>query len=224
VVDVTGQPVSCTEHQGSLIAALFYLPYFVCSTTQVMVIMRDSERALTMTPRDYELLIKGILDAAGHELVEYRSEHLASLDGTDGQYVIDVVASFTALGAEFLVLVECKHHTRKVERQDVQVLHSKLQSLAAHKGMLFSVSGFQSGAVEYAAAHGIALVEVATGMSNWHTRGDGHSTPPPSWVPVPKFIGWLRAGNSRSLLSESNGENICKFFGFGEGKADPAVR
>ena len=178
--------------------------------------MRDSEQALTMTPRDYELLVKGILDAAGHELVEYRSEHLASLDGADGQYVVDVVATFSALGAEFLVLVECKHHTRKIERQDVQVLHSKLQSLAAHKGMLFSVSGFQSGAVEYAAAHGIALVEVATGISNWHTRSAGPPSPPPPWVPVPKYIGWLRSGNTRSLLSEGHGEYIRKFIGFGE--------
>ena len=37
--------------------------------------MRDSEQALSMTPSDYELLVKGILDAAGHGLVDFRSEH-----------------------------------------------------------------------------------------------------------------------------------------------------
>lgn len=180
--------------------------------------MRDLEQPLSISPRDYELLVKGILDAAGRELVEYRSEHLALMNGVDGEYVIDVVAKFSALGAHFLVLVECKHQVRRIERHDVQVLHTKILSLAAHKGMMFSVSGFQSGAVEYAAAHGIALVEVATGVSNWHTRSAELPTPPPPWVSIPKYIGWLRQGNTRSLLSEGHGEYTRRFLGFGEGE------
>ena len=177
--------------------------------------MRNLEQPLSITPRDYELLVKGILDAAGTKLVDYRSEHLASLNGADGEYVIDVVARFSALGAEFLVLVECKHLTRKVERRDVQVLHSKLQSLAAHKAMLFSVSGFQSGAVEYAEAHSVALVEVATGISNWHTKSVEPPSPPPPWVHIPNYIGWLRSGNTRCLLSEDHGEYMRELLGFG---------
>jgi len=76
--------------------------------------------------------------------------------GVDGSYVIDVTARFSAMGASFLVLIECKHERRKVERQAVQVLHAKMVSTWAQKGMLFSVAGFQSGAVEYATVHGIA--------------------------------------------------------------------
>jgi restriction system protein len=178
--------------------------------------MRHPSESLSLTPRDYELLVKGILDAAAGTLVDYRSEHLASLSGADGQYVIDVVASFSALGAKFVVLVECKHQVRPVERQDVQILHSKQQSLAAQKAMVFSVSGFQSGAVEYAAAHGIALVEVATGASNWHTRSEGPPTPPPPWVHVPKYIGWLCRGNTRSLLSEDHAEYTRSALGLSE--------
>ena len=178
--------------------------------------MRKFDDTLSITPRDYELLVKGILDAAADGLVDYRSEHLSVLGGADGDYVIDVVATFSALGAKFVVLVECKRHTRKIERNDVQVLHSKLKSLAAQKGMLFSVSGFQSGAVEYAAAHGIALVEVATGISNWHTRSAGPQTPPPPWVKVPKYIGWLWSGNTRSLLSEDHSEYTKDFLTFGK--------
>jgi len=153
-------------------------------------------------------------------LVDYRSEHLASLSGTDGDYVIDVVATFSALGAEFVVLIECKHHARKVERQDVQVLHTKLQSLGAQKGMLFSISGFQSGALEFAAAHGIALVTVATGISNWHTRSTGPTPSPTPWLSVPKYIGWLCSGTShslrRSLLSESHSDYTRSFLGLGK--------
>jgi len=181
--------------------------------------MRKFDEPLCVTPRDYELLVKGILDATAEELVDYRSEHLALLDGADGEYVIDVVATFSALGAKFVVLVECKHHTRKIERKDVQVLHRKLQSLGAQKGMLFSVSGFQAGAVEYAAAHGIALVEVAIGISNWHTRGAGPPSPPPPWVKVPKYIGWLCSGNTRSLLSEDHSEYTRNFLGFAKAES-----
>lgn len=175
--------------------------------------MRGTDAPLSITPSDFELLVKGILDAAAGELVDYRSEHLASLNGADGEYIIDVVATFSALGARFVVLVECKHHARRIERQDVQVLHAKLLSLGAQKGMLFSVSGFQSGALEYAAAHGIALVEVATGISNWHTRSAGPPPPPPSWVHFPKYIGWLCVGNTRSLLSEGHAEYTRAFLG-----------
>ena len=175
--------------------------------------MRDPDQPASLTPREYELLVKGIIDAAASGLVDYRSEHLAPLKGSDGEYVTDVVATFSALGAKFVVVVECKHHTRKVERQDVQVLHSKLQSLAANKAMLFSVSGFQSGAVEYAEAHGIALVEVATGISNWHTRSAGLPTPPPTWVKIPPHIGWLLSIDRRSLLSEDHSEYTRAFLG-----------
>ena len=178
--------------------------------------MRVSTESLSMTPRDYELFVKSIIDAAAGALVDYRSEHLVSLSGTDGDYIIDVVATFSALGAEFVVLIECKHCARKVERQDVQVLHTKLQSLGAQKGMLFSISGFQSGALEFAAAHGIALVEVATGISNWHTRSAGPTPPPPPWLSVPKYIGWLCSGNCRSLLSEGHSDYIRNFLGLGK--------
>ena len=174
--------------------------------------MRRTDGPLLITPSDFELLVKGILDAAAGELVNYRSEHLESLSGRDGEYVIDVVATFSALGARFVVLVECKHHARRIERQDVQVLHAKLKSLGAQKGMLFSTSQFQSGAVEYASAHGIALVEVATGVSNWHTRSAGPTVPPP-WGHFPKYIGWLCVENTRSLLSEDHPEYTRAFLG-----------
>ncbi|CAN7427777.1 restriction endonuclease [Polaromonas sp. LjRoot131] len=175
--------------------------------------MRPPTESLSLTPRDFELLVQGIIDAAADGLVDYQSEHQALLAGVDGEYVIDVVATFSALGARFVVLVECKHLARPVERKDVQVLHSKIQSLGAHKGMLFSVSGFQSGAIEYATSHGIALVEVATGTSNWHTRAAGPPTPPPPWVVIPKYIGWLCRGNTRALLSQDHAEYTRSFLG-----------
>lgn len=154
------------------------------------------------TPEEFELAVKGILDAAAGTLVNYESSHLERLKASDGEYVLDVVARFEALGAEFVVLVECKHQGRKVERHEVQVLNAKVQSLGAHKGMLFSTAGFQSGAIEYAGAHGIALAHLVKGETIWMTKGAGPRTPPPPWVRLPPYVGWWCHGSYRALMSD----------------------
>jgi hypothetical protein len=74
-----------------------------------------------------------------HRLPEYKSTHLEAVEGVDGSYVMRVGVRFSALGANFLVLIVCKHEQRKVERRAVQVLHAKMVSTGAQKGMLFSL-------------------------------------------------------------------------------------
>lgn len=173
--------------------------------------MSKFETPITLTPREYEIAVKEILDAAGSCLEQYESAHLESIMGSDGEYVIDVVAKFTALGAKIIVLVECKHEKRKVERQQVQVLWSKLQSAGAHKGMLFSVSGFQSGAVEFAEAHGIALIHLAEGSTAWVTKSFSPTVATPSFVP--KYVGWWCHGRSMSLVSADHVEYTLQALG-----------
>lgn len=160
----------------------------------------------TLTPREFELAVKGILDGAGVSLSEFSTKHLESVEGVDGSYVIDVTARFSALGANFLVLIECKHERRKVERQDVQVLNDKLRSTGAQKGMLFSIAGFQEGAIQYADVHGIALVHMADGGSCWMTKSVGPKTPPPPWANIPKYVGWWCHGNGMSIMSSEIGD------------------
>jgi len=95
---------------------------------------------------------------------DFRATHREVLGGSDGEYEIDVVVRFSALGgAEFTVLCECKKHNHPIKRELVQVLHSKLQSVGAHKAILVATSPFQSGAIEFAETHGIALVTVENG-------------------------------------------------------------
>ncbi|WP_428312338.1 restriction endonuclease [Hydrocarboniphaga sp.] len=168
---------------------------------------------LSISPREFELAVKGILDASGASIPSYESSHLEPVIGFGGEYIIDVVARFRALGADFVVLIECKHHKRKVERQDVQVLHSKVSSTGAHKGMLFSVSGFQSGAIEYADAHGIALIQLAAGSSSWFTKSAGPETPPPPFANIPEYVGWWHHDTHMSLVSERFGEYTLKALG-----------
>lgn len=174
-----------------------------------------SDEPITLTPRQYELEVKKILDATGYQLKGFDSNHLEAIQGIDGEYIFDVTVRFSALGADFLVLVECKHESRKVERQAVQVLHSKMQSVGAQKGMLFSVTGFQSGAIQYADTHGIALVRLADGETSWMTKS---MSPPPSTQRQAHFnvIGWWCHGDSMSLTSMEFSDYTRKALGFAE--------
>ena len=161
---------------------------------------------ITLSPSEFEEAVKAILDAVGVPLKDYESAHLASLTGVDGDYIIDVSVSFSALGADFLVLVECKHEKRRTERQDVQILHTKIQSLGAQKGMIFSTAGFQEGAVQYAELHGIALVQIARGENTYFSRSMESPKPPPAWLQIPKYVGWWTHGKHMSVLSPTKGD------------------
>jgi restriction system protein len=113
-----------------------------------------------ISPDQFEQLVFKYIrdsDSAPENLRLVRKEKLRLPDGT---YEIDITARFEALGVEFLVLVECKRYSGSVERDVVQVLHSKVLAAGAQKGVLFSTGYFQSGAVRYARQHGIALVLV----------------------------------------------------------------
>jgi restriction system protein len=167
--------------------------------------MIENPANFAVTPREYEIAVREMLDAASTGLIEYSSGHLETLAGVDGSYEFDVVARFTALTVTFVVLVECKHHARRVERSDVQVLADRIRSVGAHKGMLFSTSGFQTGAIEYAGHHGIALVKFAGGSSSYLTR-DMSAEPvvPPPFANLPRFVGWWHHGSQISIMSSKD--------------------
>jgi restriction system protein len=118
-------------------------------------------------------------------------EHLGTVEGAGGEYEIDVLVKINVLGgAVVVVLVECKHQGRPVEREDVLVLEAKLRDVAAHKGMLFSTSGFQKGALQYATAHGIATIAVVNGSWLYETKSVGNGlVEPPPWVRFDPYAG-----------------------------------
>lgn len=113
----------------------------------------------------------------------------------------------------FLVLVECKYHKNPVKREMILALHSKVVSVGAQKGAMFSTSGFQSGAIEYAAAHGIATVQIQDGRSSYFTRSIAPTPEPPPWANIPLVIGWLIQGNRHSLVSAEHGEYLGRALG-----------
>ena len=113
---------------------------------------------------------------------------MKTLPGAGGEYEFDVVAEFNIFeGAQIVVLVECKRYRNPVKRDTVMTLQSKLVDVGAHKGMLFSTSGFQKGALEYAATRGIATLTFVDGRSIYETRNYGPPIEPPPWIDLPHF-------------------------------------
>lgn len=116
----------------------------------------------SITPTEFEICCMDILKeyAAEENLNNFIIEHNVKVPADDGIYQIDAYASFEAMGVSFKVLVECKQYSTPVKRDVVVLLADKVRSIGAHKGILMSTCGFQSGACEYAEKHGIALLQV----------------------------------------------------------------
>lgn len=115
-----------------------------------------------ITPADFEIFCMNTLKAFAERerLKDFSITHNKKVKACDGTYQIDVYAEYTALGAKNIVLIECKKKSNAIKREVVEVLHKRLENLGAQKGILISTSGFQSGATEYAAKHGIALWQI----------------------------------------------------------------
>jgi restriction system protein len=162
-----------------------------------MAVPPSADSRARIDGKQFEQVVADVLRELGSGLKHFRVEEQEVVTAPDGRYRIDVTARFRVLDADFLVLIECKDHSRPVEREDVQVLADKTRAASAQKAMLFSTNGFQSGAIEYAASHGIALIRVLEGALTWETRAF-HSGPravPPPWTDIPAFVAqYIRAG------------------------------
>ena len=132
-------------------------------------------RVCSLTPTEFEKHCLIILNGYAEEekLPNFSIEHNVKLTASDGTYQIDVYATYTALGAEMKIICECKQYKNRVNRDKVMILDKKIQSLGAQKGILMSTAGFQSGAIQYAHEHGIALIQVFDTRENWYSHSGG---------------------------------------------------
>ena len=144
-----------------------------------------------ITPTEFELQVQQWLRGSATNLGDLAVVHQGKVESAGGsEYAIDVLATFSAFeGAQFTVLIECKHQKRPVERDEVLILEAKRADVAAQKAMLFSTAGFQSGALEYATAHQIATITVVPGKWLYETKGAGPAGEPPPWIPIKKWAG-----------------------------------
>jgi hypothetical protein len=77
--------------------------------------------------------------------------------GVRGSHDIDVWVGREIYGLEHQWIVECKHWRRRVTKQQVVVLKGIVDDVGADRGILFSNSGFQSGAISIAERSNITL-------------------------------------------------------------------
>ena len=97
------------------------------------------------------------LNSTGNVTVEH-NVRLVGRSGAPRQ--IDVVVRHREGLYEHLIIIECKHWKDRVGRDKVDALATSVRDLNASRGVLFSVMGFESGAVTQAKAEGIDLFTV----------------------------------------------------------------
>lgn len=131
-----------------------------------------------LTPIDFEKYCYKILKGYAEEkhFDDFSIEHNKIIKSSDGKYQIDIYASFMIDGIEIKILCECKRYKNPVNRDKVVILHKKLESLGAHKGVLITNSSFQSGAIQYAKEHGIALIQVSARGLDYFSHSSGIDT------------------------------------------------
>lgn len=177
---------------------------------------RRMDEPTVLTPEEFEHEVAKQITSMGITLSEFKVQRLEKISAADGVYEIDVTARFEALGANFLVLIECKHHKNPIKREVVQVLYDRLRAMGAQKGMIFSTAQYQRGALEYAKVHGIALARVIDGGLLYETKSqDQRPVEPPPWAPpYAAYIVFLseEGHESYSLMREGATEALLEQF------------
>jgi hypothetical protein len=171
-----------------------------------------------ITPGEFEEFVaKQLFGAASSEVDDLSVTLHEKITSADGTYDFDATIRYQLAGMSFLVLVEAKLHKYPIKRELVQVLHDKIHSVGAHKGVMVSTAPYQAGALLFAKKHGIALVTVTEGRFLYETR-DAMPAPQMSREEaaerfgLPTFVGHYygpgdRPGSTESwLMSPKNAE------------------
>jgi len=153
-----------------------------------------------ITPEDFEKQVVEWVAASSDPPTVVETKHQATTYGQGGEYRIDLRLILRAVGqASIVILIECKHQKRPIERDELLVLEGKLRDTGAHKGILFSTSGFQKGAIRYAAARGIATVTVIDGSWLFVTKANVRTPQPPPTLHLPRYAGWRLSPTATGL-------------------------
>ena len=88
-----------------------------------------------------------------------------TVSGARGNHKVDVYVSFQQIGQQCRWVVEFKLRSKPVTKEIVHALRSRVEDLGAHRGVIFSESGFQAGARTAAQSTNIFLQESCTTSS-----------------------------------------------------------
>lgn len=137
--------------------------------------LETRQKICNITPIVFEFFCKEVLKGYDErkQLLDLIIEHDMKLKCHDGTYQIDIYAEFKVMNVVFKVICECKHHSSPIKRDFVVLLDQKVKNIGAQKGILLSTCKFQSGSIQYAKAHGIALIEVFDNVFKYYSFANG---------------------------------------------------
>lgn len=125
------------------------------------------DNVIELSPTDYEKFCVNILRnqmtpgfTSAESLIV---EHHKIIKKDEQKYEFDIYCQFTVGNMATIKMAgECKRHSNKVPREKLQAFRQKMTDAGIHKGIFFSTSGFQSGAITYAKNNGIALCQLTS--------------------------------------------------------------
>lgn len=80
---------------------------------------------------------------------------------------IDVSVRFKQGLYEYLLIVECKRHKRRVSISEIEAFRTKMEDVGANRAVMVSESGFQMGAIPIARTYNIELRTLQENVSDW---------------------------------------------------------
>ncbi len=134
------------------------------------------ESILQMSPSEFEKYSLYVLSEQVKNLDNCSFQHDKIVEVDDGNYQIDGYIEFTLMVIAYKTIIECKHYKSSITREKVAVLYDKIRACGANKGVLVSTSNFQSGAIQYASKHGIALIQLTDSGNVYETRSINNAT------------------------------------------------
>jgi len=160
------------------------------------------EAILDMSPTEFEKHSLRILTEQLRDIEGCIFQHDKIIEVDDGNYQIDGYIEFELMGIKYKTLVECKHYRTSISREKVAVLYDKIRACGANKGVLVSSSNFQSGAIQYASKHGIALIQLTDVDSIYETRAafiSNNGFGPVKQQKMRSCVGIMQMGNASKV-------------------------
>jgi hypothetical protein len=93
-----------------------------------------------------------------------------TLRGARAEHEIDVTARMSIAGVDQCWLIECKSWKRRVPKERVLTFRGVVEDVGADRGLLFSESGFQAGAINAAQNTNITLTSLVEFENTFSTE------------------------------------------------------
>jgi hypothetical protein len=144
-----------------------------------------------------------------------------TIQGARAVHDVDVTARLNIAGVELLWLIECKAWKRAVPKERVLTFRGVVEDIGADRGLLFSESGFQAGAISAAQSTNVTL----TSMTDFAQNSSGEVSSARARVLDERIARLMQAFNAVWDLPEAERSEVFARYsgppGFPEMKGTP---